>query len=194
MNGLLEKYHEYYRLVGCRAEYELEDGTIIELKYEQNGFAHLIGMHKLKDIHLIQLWQDSSVGNVRAKEVIRNIKNEKLTEREVMNSKFFPVIKDRYDRFSYDNLTTLNYTDAIVNFDANMIGSKIKSNYILFEETTKGEYNHMGIVYKPDVEEAYIETFFYESKDTYIKGQKVVKVKSLRIVDACGRIIVEDSF
>ena len=36
--------------------------------------------------------------------------------------------------FSYDNLTTLNYTDAVINFNPSLINSKIKSDYLLFEE------------------------------------------------------------
>lgn len=70
MNGLKKKYLDYMRLANCKAEYELDDGTKIEVTYKKEKFAHLLGLHKLKDI------------------------------------------QERYENFSYENLTTLNYTDA----------------------------------------------------------------------------------
>ena len=37
----------------------------------------------------------------------------------VKSSVFYPQIQERYENFSYDNLTTLNYTDAIINVTIN---------------------------------------------------------------------------
>ena len=59
---------------------------------------------------------------------------------------FYNTIAARYESFSYDNLTTLNYTDAVINFNPTLINSKIKSNYLLFEQKTNTGYNHLGIV------------------------------------------------
>lgn len=56
-----------------------------------------------------------------------------MTDAVVKSSHFFPAIKERYDNFTYDNLTTLSYTDAIVDFNPVLIHSKIKSDYILFK-------------------------------------------------------------
>ena len=52
----------------------------------------------------------------------------------VKSSVFYPDIQDRYESFSYENLTTLTYTDAVINFNPKVIKSKIKSDYLLFEE------------------------------------------------------------
>ena len=41
---------------------------------------------------------------------------------------------------------------------------KIKSDYILFEERPKNEYNHMGIALDTKSGTRYIETFFHQSK------------------------------
>ena len=194
MNGLLEKYNDYIRLVGSHAEYELSDGTTIDVQYVKGGFAHLVGLHKLKDLQLIQLWQDTNVKAVNVSEVMRRIRNESFGEKEVKNSMFFHRIKDRYDSFSYDNLTTLNYTDAIVDFNPRLINSKLKSNYILFEEKRSGDFNHMGIVYKPNLGSRYVETFFHDSSDTYIKGQTIVQVRKFRLIDSNNNVIVEDEF
>jgi hypothetical protein len=61
MNELLEKYNDYMRLEDCVANYELKDGTIIEISYKEENFAHLIGLHKLKDLQLIQFWLDKNI-------------------------------------------------------------------------------------------------------------------------------------
>lgn len=60
MNDLLQKYNDYLRLKDCKAEYEFSDGTKIEVFYREENFAHLLGLHKLKDLQLIQFWLDKS--------------------------------------------------------------------------------------------------------------------------------------
>lgn len=61
MDLLLEKYNDYARLIGCRAVYELENGLSIEYTYRKDNFVHLIGLHKLDDILLINRQKISNV-------------------------------------------------------------------------------------------------------------------------------------
>lgn len=194
MDNLRKKYNDYMRLNGCKIIYELENGDSIEIVYKEENFAHLIGLHKLRDIQIIQFWQDRTNKTVKLADVMKQIKREKLTDSIVRASHFFPLIKERYENFSYDMLTTLNYTDAIVNFNPMIIHSKMKSDYILFEERPNHEFNHMGIAIDGNSGKRYIETFFHEKSDKYIVGQTQVKVKAFRIFDAFGEIIVEDMF
>lgn len=169
MDDLLKKYNEYMRLTNCKAEYKLVNGKIIEVTYKEENFAHLLGLHKLKDIQLIQFWQDKNNKTVKLKEVIRRIKNSTFTDSMIKSSIFYSDIKDRYESFSYENLTTLTYTDAVINFNPSIIKSKIKSDYLLFEEKENG-YNHLGIALDNNSGKRYIETFFYQPSDMYIAG------------------------
>lgn len=194
MDLLLQKYNDYMRLVGCMARYELVDGTIIEVTYKEENFLHLLGLHKIVDIQIIQFWLDRNNKTVKLMDVIKGIKNGTLTDAIVRGSHFYQMIQERYKNFSYDNLTTLNYTDAIIDFDATVIHSKIKSDYILYEEKKQGEYNHMGIAKDSSSGQRYVETFFHESSDKYIAGQQTVKVKSYKLYDVSGKLIFEDSF
>lgn len=89
MNDLLQKYNDYMRLNGCKAEYELLDGTKLEVLYQEENFAHLLGLHKLKDIQLIQFWLDKSNKTVKLQTVIKRIKNETFTDEMVKNSYFY---------------------------------------------------------------------------------------------------------
>ena len=194
MGELLDKYNDYMRLENCTAEYVLENGICIQFSYKEENFPHLIGLHKLKDIQLVQFWLDKSNKSIKLKDVIKKIKNGSFTDTMLKGSHFYPMIEDRFKSFSYDNLTTLNYTDAIIDFDKTLINAKIKSDYVLFEERPSKEYNHMGIAYDSKGNYRYVETFFHEPSTKYIAGQTIVKVKKFVLYDANGNIIVEDVF
>ena len=60
MDNLLQKYNDYIRLKNCRAEYLLQNGITIDFIYKEETFIHLLGLHKLSDIQLIQLFNDKS--------------------------------------------------------------------------------------------------------------------------------------
>lgn len=194
MNELLSKYNDYMRLVGCRTKYILENGDEIEFEYHEKNFAHLIGLHKLTDIQIVQFWLDRNNKSVKLKDILKKIRNQTFTDEMVRKSVKFSKIKDRYESFSYDNLSTLNYTDAIVNFDATKINSSLKSDYILFEEKQGTSYNHMGVALDTSLARRYVETFFHETTNKYMQGQKIVKVKSFQLLDKDGKIVVEDKF
>ena len=194
MDDLLKKYNDYIRLQKCRAEFLLSNGMIITFTYKKENFIHLLGLHKLTDIQLIQLFNDKSNKKVQTNYVISRIKKGKFTDTMVKASVFYGDIASRYENFSYDNLTTLTYTDAVVNFDPTLIHSKIKSDYLLFEEKANKEYNHLGIAIDSTTKNRYIETFFHQKTDMYIKGQTIVKVKSFTLYDTNNQIIVTDSF
>lgn len=194
MNLLLEKYNDYMRLEGCHVEYKLDGGTKIEFSFKEENFLHLIGLHKLTDIQLIQFWLDRNNKTIKLHDVIRKIKNETFTDSMVKGSVFFHKIQQRYESFSYANLTTLNYTDAIIDFNASLVNSKLKSDYILFEEKPTGEYNHMGVAYNSLSGSRYVETFIHEPSGKYLNGQTIVKVKECRMIDKKGNIIIEDSY
>lgn len=163
---LLHKYNDYVRIKNCRAEYLLSNGMVIDFEYKIENFIHLLGLHKLVDIQLIQLFNDKSNKKVQTKYIISRIRKNMFTDAMVKASVFYSDIESRYESFSYDNLTTLTYTDAVINFNPKLIKSKIKSNYLLFEQKT----------------------------DMYIKGQNIVKVKSFTLYTPDNKIIVTDSF
>mgnify|MGYP007069918253 CR=1 FL=1 len=40
----------------------------------------------------------------------------------------------------------------------------------------------------------YVETFFYNAADLYIRNQKVVKIEKVQIFDEMGNLYFEDNF
>jgi hypothetical protein len=194
MNALLEKYNDYMRLKNYTAEYLLANDAKIKVTYKEENFVHLLGLHKLTDIQLIQLFNDKTNKKVQVKYIISRIKKEKFTDTMVQSSIFYHTIAERYENFTYDNLTTLTYTDAIINFNPTLIKSKIKSDYLLYEQKGNQKYNHLGIALDPVTGERYIETFFHQNTNMYIIGQQTMKIKSFTLYSPNNEIIVTDSF
>ena len=194
MDGLLQKYNDYKRLKNCRAEYVLSNEMMIDFTYKEDNFIHLLGLHKLKDIQIIQMFNDKDNKKVQTRYIISRIKKSRFTDAMVKSSVFYEEIAERYESFTYENLITLTYTDAVINFDPKRINSKIKGDYLLFEEKENHEYNHLGIAKDPISNKRYIETFFHQSTDMYIQNQQLVKVKSFTLYSPDNQIIVTDSF
>lgn len=194
MDGLLQKYNDYKRLKNCRAEYVLSNEMMIDFTYKEDNFIHLLGLHKLKDIQIIQMFNDKDNKKVQTRYIISRIKKSRFTDAMVKSSVFYEEIAERYESFTYENLITLTYTDAVINFDPKRINSKIKRDYLLFEEKENHEYNHLGIAKDPISNKRYIETFFHQSTDMYIQNQQLVKVKSFTLYSPDNQIIVTDSF
>ena len=192
MNELLEKFNEYKDISNYRIKYTLDNGDTIEFKLKQTDFPHLIGLHKLVDIPLIGQFNDSSNPTVSAKFLLSKIKKEsQLTETTVKASAYFSDIEQRYNNFSKENLLTLSYTDAIVDFDPTLIGSRLKGDYILFEDKKPLGYNYLSVA-EDSSHKRYAESFFYNPTDSYIRNQTIVKVCKVEIYDAQGNLYLED--
>lgn len=191
MNQLLYKFNEYKSIANYQMEYELDNGDTIKVKLRQTDFPHLIGLHKLIDIPIIRQFNDKSNVTVSAKFIISKIKREQLlTENVIKHSNYFNLISKRYEHFTKDNILSLSYTDALIDFNADLICSSLKSKYILFEKKQQG-YNHLCIAQSIKATK-YVESFFYNSTDLYIRNQKLIKVKKIKIYDSKGNIYMED--
>ena len=104
MNGLLEKFNEYKSIVNYQMEYEFDNGDTIEFKLKQTDFPHLIGLHKLIDIPVIRQFNDKKNVTVSARYILSRIKKEELlTESILRKSVYFPIIEQRYEKFSKEN-------------------------------------------------------------------------------------------
>jgi hypothetical protein len=193
MNPLLEKFNDYRGIVNYHLEYEFDNGDEIDVKLTQTAFPHLIGLHKLVDIPLIGQFNDQKNKKVSARFINSRIKKEEiLTDTCIRSSKYFRDIRERYENFSKETILSLSYTDAIVNFNPSLICSMLSADYILFEKKHIG-YNHLCIG-QDCSGKRYAESFFYHPNDSYIRKQKLVKVKKIRILDSQGMIFLEDEF
>lgn len=192
MNRLLAKFNEYKSIVNYRVQYEFEDGTIIEFKPKQTDFPHLIGLHKLVDIPVIRQFNDKNNKTVSAKFLISKIKKEEmLTDEVIRKSNYFPDIEERYENFTKENILSLSYTDVIVDFEPSLIGSALNARYILYEKKGAGGYNHLCIA-ENAAGGNYLESFFYNATNLYLKNQKKIKINYVKIFDNKGNLYLED--
>ena len=154
----------------------------------------MLGLHKLKDIPLIQKFNNPLDKMVSANYLIGKIKKGDLTEKDIQKSVYYNQIQKRYIRFDTENLFGLTYTDVIVDFDVNKLANSKLTNtkYILYEAEQEG-YKQLCIAGKGS-NEYYAETFFFEPSDDYIRNQKTVKVKRVQIIAPDGTIYLEDEF
>lgn len=191
LNQLLDKLNEYKSIVNYRMEYIFEDDFAISFKLKQTDFPHLLGLHKLIDIPVIRQFNDKNNLVIGAKYINSKIKKQELlTENSIKNSIYFSDIEVRFNSFNKENILTMSYTDAIVDFDASLIGSNLKAKYILFEKKQQG-YNHLCIAEDRNGK-MYAESFFHSPTDLYIRKQKTIRVKLIRIYDNFGTLYLED--
>ena len=172
-------------------EYIFEDDSVIYFKLKQTDFPHLLGLHKLIDIPIIRQFNDKNNLVIGAKYINSKIKRQELlTENIIKRSIYFHDIEFRFNSFSKENILTLSYTDVIVDFKASLISSNLKANYILFEKKKQG-YNHLCIAEDGNGKK-YAESFFYNSSDLYLRNQRIIKVKCIKIYDNYGDLYLED--
>ena len=191
LNQLLDKFNEYKSIVNYRMEYIFEDDSAISFKLKQTDFPHLLGLHKLIDIPVIRQFNDKNNLVVGARYINSKIKKQELlTENIIKGSIYFPDIEVRFNSFSKENILTMSYTDAIVDFNATLIGYNLNAKYILFEKKMQG-YNHLCVAEDGNGKQ-YAESFFYNSTDLYLRNQRTIKVKCIRIYDNFGDLYLED--
>ena len=100
MNPLLSKFDEYKSILKYKFVYEFDNGASLEYRLRQTEFPHLLGLHKLTDIPIIQQFRDPSQPNISARYVLSKIKKEELlTDATVRASSEFYRIEDRYNNF-----------------------------------------------------------------------------------------------
>lgn len=172
--------------------YELANGLVIEFKFRKTSFVHLAGLHKLKDIPLIQTY---SAKSGFASQIISKIKKGNFTEFDVKSSKYFPLIQKRYENFTLENLFSLSYTDVVVDFDISKVAKSklVNTKYILFEKDSQNGNRQLCIA-NDATGGYYPETFFYEPSDYYLKNQTLEKVKKFQMVKSDGSIYFTDEF
>lgn len=192
MPELKSKLNDFIKITDCKMHYEFYNGFILEFQFKKTNFPHMAGLHKLKDINIIQTYLGKAGF---ANQIISKIKKGTLNESDIKASKYYPLIQKRYEEFTLENLFSLSYSDVIIDFDITKLAkSKLtKTKFILFEKNINNENRYLCIA--GDAKNGfYPETFFFEPTDYYLKNQTLEKVKKFEIINKDGSIYFEDSF
>ncbi len=124
----LKTFFEFYQNFICPYSYNyiLEDNTEIILKFEENNFSHLIGLHKFRGIKSYK----------SSKEINNNILNDKISfenlyaaDKEMLDKNI--ELKDRITYFPVLK-TLLENTDTVFKYNINIIwNTKIEFSFLL---------------------------------------------------------------
>lgn len=193
MNRLLEKLNCFRKVTEFSCVYSFENNDKICFKFKLTDFPHIIGLHKLIDIPIIRQFNDKENRKISAKFILSRIKKEDiLTEATIMKSKYFLEIQNRYEAFTINNLMSIIYADKAIVFNPLTMGSYLHAEYILFEKKEMG-YHHLCIA-KDSNGVSYVESFFCEPTDIYLRKQELILINKVEIYDKDNKIYLLDQF
>lgn len=124
-----KEYFKFYRDFICPYlyKYVLEDKTEIEIKFHEEYFNHLLGLHKFKKVSSYKKSQD----------IIEEILNDKLTLKILLSLEPNKLNDELRDRITYFPVlrTLLENADTALKYDLNVIwNSKIEFSFLLRTE------------------------------------------------------------
>lgn len=124
----LKLFFEFYKKYICQYlySYTLEDNKEIVVRFEEDNFSHLLGLHKFKSIKDYE----------NSKKINEYILKEKITFKELRLNEENVILKngELLDRLTYFPVlrTILENTDTALKYDLNVIwNSKIEFSFLL---------------------------------------------------------------
>lgn len=193
--NLLASYYERY-LMKYTYRFELENGTVIDLKFSKKDFCHLTGVQQLVENRCdvdkkkrgrtsINSYMYSGDGG------FRRIKNDKLDFSHLsgLHSTYFKSKFEKEEKCNFfhlihrllasDNVQVVDFVD--------IDGSNVKCEFIFHDEYDNALL-HLGIEKDSKRNHFFPRTFFvrYLSKsdpDKFIKGRTALVIKSKSIIE-----------
>ena len=124
----LKLFFEFYKKYICQYSYSytLEDNKEIVVRFEEDNFSHLLGLHKFKSIKDYE----------NSKKINEDILREKITFKELRLNEENIIAKngELLDRLTYFPVlrTLLENVDTALKYDLNIIwNSKIEFSFLL---------------------------------------------------------------
>lgn len=166
---LLIEYYEMY-LVPYIYVIKFADGNEIEIKFNQDNFCHLIGLHKPaekkfgKNSYQVKLYKGNR-GYAQIKD--GSITKPKL---KALNKSAYASMRDKIVNF-YKLHTLLENADAV--YYTSIVNSIINVEILLYEETIKS-YIHLGVLKREDQSYYVPTTFLIEPITEHSDGKKFI--------------------
>lgn len=162
----------YESLLKKNYKITFKDGTQITFFFAPENFYHIMGLHKLTDLHLLQKRPNNT-----ARTIYKRIKGREITYEYLQKSSFLWKIQTRIDAFPTEIHSLFSpRSKFVVSFDPRLISeTDISGDYVLYKSYNDG-YLHLFIV------NHYPETFIYEDSKKYLSAQQLLEVQSVDIV------------
>jgi len=182
MDPLQMKAVEFAELCKFDHYYELEGGQVVRLVFRGANFPHLLGLHKLTDLPLIQRIGFHSRKGMSAMALFKEIQRGRLTLADAQRSSFYALIDLRVESFGSYSLGVLLHTDFMIDFDPKLIFTDLNKARFLLVQRYQDHYTHLALGEEPDGSGFFPLSYFVDSRDYYLRNQKCIRiVKSYRV-------------
>lgn len=167
--------HTYEELLGRNFILTLETGEQLIIAFQKEHFHHLLGLHKLNDLDLVNTKHNS------VSKIYKTIATNRVDEHYLKKSVHFQSMKDRFMYFPF--ISSLLTGQVIVNFNPSLVDhTKLtKVKYILFQKVKDG-YIHLALGVQEDGI-VFPVTFFFETGKQYITGQTILNIIESKVIN-----------
>lgn len=176
MDKLYKSFQEYQNLLDKEFHYKFKYSKYkLKLQFKPENLPHLLGLHKLKDIDILNKFNKKEIS---ANIICKKIENKELTSKIIEKSVFYHKIKDRIIYFR--ELNNLMIKNNFLRFRKNKTedGTLMKAEFIVYS-LKNGKYIHLFI--GRNGKTYYPETFIIDDTDYYINQQDELKIKDIRV-------------
>jgi len=164
----------YNSMMRSRFRMTLEGGVILRFHFEKGNLRHLLGLQKLTD--LPELTRSSG------SQVYKMLASGQVNYRKLRSSARYHLIEDRVEYFHL--LPMLPYGKVVVDFDRTLLDHTelVNTRYILYQRQPQGVVHLTLAERRVDQElRQYPETFFFDSRNRYLSGQRLLDVVKLEV-------------
>ena len=154
---------------------QLENGVCMKFFFLEEHFAHLIGLHYLRDL--------GCLSGRRKQQILSSIKSGQITQETLERSCFYSGIEKRVEMFEKLPLFFVpGRCELIIEYDRSKVRpySNITAHYILFIKEA-GMYLHLPLVYNEN-NVLCPQSFFAEKSARYIDRQKKYRIVEIKTV------------
>ncbi|MGZ4111816.1 MAG: PBECR4 domain-containing protein [Tumebacillaceae bacterium] len=167
----LELFQQFYKLYLCDQIFifELEDGKEIKLQFEEDNLCHLLGIHHILK-HRRYKGQSGYELIVDGTVTIQFLKQQNKIGYQSKKHRLL------YFPFVYQMILT----PLLVEYSGTGMQSSMDFELIIYNSVDR-KYLHLGLRKDRDSDFYYPVSFFEDSRDRYVSGQKLISVHHVRI-------------
>ncbi|MEG1309390.1 MAG: PBECR4 domain-containing protein [Bacilli bacterium] len=175
MDKLYKSFIEYQNLLDKEFHYKFKNRFKFKLIFKPENLPHLLGLHKLKDIEILNKFNTKEIA---ADVIYKKIENKDLTSKIIEKSAFYHKIESRLIYFRELNELVTKNNFLRFSKDKTEDGTLMKAEFIVYS-LKNGKYIHLFI--GKGARFYYPETFIIDDTDYYIKQQSEFKIKDIKV-------------
>ena len=191
--ALLAEYYEKY-LMPRTYRFELDNGTIIDLKFERKDFCHLVGIPQTAKVRYEMNVKKKNPRNITLQmysgvKGFKRVRKGKIefSDLRKLHSGYYAK-EERYEKVNFFHFMDRLLTSSNVNIIkfVELDDSKIKCEF-LFHNEYDGALLHLGIEKEEDKDNFFPKTFFRYYIDTadydkFIKVELPIAIKNRSVI------------